>query len=333
MTTDGTCAPGYEGVRSAVDACGPGVAVAAFVDGRPVIDLWTDGLVDDSLVCTWSTVKPITGSCLLLLVDRGLVGLDDRVTSIWPEIGDDRLLVRHVLTHTAGRISVPPVPLTDWNASVAALTEMDADWAPGTVICEHAQTFGHLVGELVRRIDGRSLGRFLAEELAEPLGIDIAVGVADTELARVADTVGLDRAWWASTRGRAGSVWHRSLGPWVDVNDRVWRQAEVPAVNGHATARGLASFWQAFLDGQLPSGLGLPGATGYDRFVHERVTWTLGSGRIDGPTVGMAGLGGQWGAARPDLGLAWAFLTTHVGTHDRAQLVEDALLAAVERAR
>jgi CubicO group peptidase (beta-lactamase class C family) len=333
VEVEGSVAAGFEGVVDALAPCGPGIAVAAFLDGAPVVDLWTGDLSERSLLCTWSAVKPITGACLLLLVQRGRVGLDDPVVSIWPEVGDARLLVRHVLTHTAGRVTVPDVALTDWDASVAALAAMDGDWAPGAVLCEHAQTFGHLVGELVRRIDGRHLGQFLAEELTGPLGLDIAIGVGEADLGRVADTVGLDRSWWAAVRGRSGSVRHRALGAWVDVNDPVWRQAEVPAVNGHATARGLASFWRAFLDGRLPSGVDQPGAAGYDRFVRSHVTWTLGGGRIDGADVGMGGLGGQWAAARPAIGLAWAFLTSHVGDSSRAQSIEDALVGAAALSR
>lgn len=329
MEIEGLIAPGYERVGEAIASCGPGVAVAAFVDRRPVVDVWTRDLSERSLICTWSSVKPVTGTCLLLLVERGLLGLDDRVASIWPEIGDERLLVRHVLTHTAGRITVPPVDLTDWHATMAALSAADSDWPPGDVVCEHAQTFGFMVGELVRRIDGRSLGRFFAEELAGPLGLDISIGVRDADLDRVARTVGLDRPWWAALRGRAGSARHRSLGPWVDVNHSSWRQAEIPAVNGHATARGLASFWQAYLDGRLPAGVGEPGVTGYDRFVRSRVTWTLSGGRADGPDVGMGGVGGQWACARPADKLAWAFLTSHAGDHDRAEAVDAALVAAI----
>ena len=324
----GSVANGYEAVEDAVAGCGPGVAVAAYVDGRRAVDLWTDDLSEDSLVCTWSAIKPVTGACLLLLVARGRIDLEDPVVSTWPELGDDRLLVRHLLTHTAGRVTVPDVPPVDWDRSVAALAALEADWPPGEVVCEHARTFGHLVGEVVRRVDGRSLGQFMADELTGPLGLDVHVGVGDADLARVADTVGLDRAWWAAARGEPGSVRYRAMGPWVDVNERAWRQAEVPAVNGHATARGLASFWQAFLDGRLPAGVGQPGVTGHDRFVDDEVTWTLAGGRIDGPDVGMGGLGGQWAAARPALGLAWAFLTTRVGDHDRAQWVEDALVEA-----
>ena len=109
--------------------------------------------------------------------------------------------------------------------------------------------------------------------------------------------------------------------------------AQIPAVNGYATARGLAAFWQAYLDGNLPPYVGEPGATGVDRFVGEEVTWTLAGGRVDGLDVGMAGLGGQWGAARPSAGLAWAFLTTHMGDMDRLDRVEASLLTCVATAQ
>jgi CubicO group peptidase (beta-lactamase class C family) len=335
MQVEGFVAPGFEPVADAVAACGPGVNVAAFVDGRLAVDVHTSDLRDDSLVCTWSSVKPVTGACLLSLVDRGLVALDDPVVSVWPEVGDDRLQVRHLLTHTAGRITPPAVPLTDWAASTTALAAQPPDWAPGEVLCEHALTFGHLVGEVVRRVDGRTLGRFLADEITGPLGLDLHVGVHDDDLHRVADTVGLDADWWEDLRGTPGSPRHRSLGGWVDVNDPVWRRAEIPAVNAHTTARGLAGFWQAYLDGRLPAGLGLPGATGHDHFVDDVVTWSLAGGRVEslgggGVEVGMGGVGGQWAGARPSDGLAWSFLTTHMGDHDRCDTVERALLHAID---
>jgi CubicO group peptidase (beta-lactamase class C family) len=329
MRVEGLVAPGFEPVVEAVAGCGPGVSVAAFVRGRRVVDVWTEDLAANSLLCTWSAVKPVTGACLLLLVERGAVALDDPVTWVWPELGDDRLLVRHLLSHTAGRVTVPDVPLTDWDRSIAALASMAPDWPPGMVLCEHAQTFGHLIGEVVRRVDGRSLGRFLADEITAPLRLDLHVGLGDDDLPRVADTVGLDPVWWAAARGTPGSVRSRAMGPWCDVNERIWRQAELPAVNGHATARALAGFWQAFLDFRLPHGVDRPEASGYDLFVADEVTWTLAGGRVDGPDIGMGGLGGQWAAARPALHLAWAFLTTHVGDDQRAQRVEHALVRAL----
>ena len=309
--------------------CGPGVAVAAIVDGEVVVDAATDGLTPQSLVHTWSAIKPVTGACVLALVADGRLDLDQPASSIWPELDDDRLLIRHVLTHSAGRITCPDADLTDWDGAVAALAAQPADAAPGEVVCEHAITFGFLAGELVRRVDGRSLGTFLREELAGPLGLDVHIGVPPSELHRVADTVGLDQGYWDEVRGDPASLRARSLGPLPDVNTTAWRAGEIPAVNGHATALGLATFHQRLLEGRLPPLVDRPGVTAHDRFVDEEVTWSLAGGRIDGEDIGMGGLGGQWAAARPTARLAWAFLTSHVGDFERAQRVEDALLAAL----
>src|SRR5690606_25330288 len=107
-------------------------------------------------------------------------------------------------------------------------------------------------GELVRRVDGRSLGTFLRDELAGPLDLDVHVGVPPSELHRVADTVGLVQGYWDEVRGAPASLRARSLGPLPDVNSAAWRASEIPAVNGHATALGLARFHQRLLEGRLP---------------------------------------------------------------------------------
>ena len=84
----GATAPGFEEMRAVVAGCGPGVAVAAFVGGRPVLDVWTAGLGERSLIHTWSAVKPVVGACLLLLVERGRIDLDDPVVGVWPGLPD-----------------------------------------------------------------------------------------------------------------------------------------------------------------------------------------------------------------------------------------------------
>jgi CubicO group peptidase (beta-lactamase class C family) len=340
----GEVSPGYDAVAEAVadvldGTRSGGVAVAAFVHGELVVDVWGGAAGERTLFHTWSAVKPLVGTCLLLLVERGHVRLDTPVRDIWPELAaatDGRMQVRHVLAHAAGLASVPPpgtaASLLDWTASVAALERADPDWTPGQAVGEHALTYGHLVGELVRRLDGRSIGRFLDDELCAPLGIDVHVGLARAEHARVADTCGLTEAWWEQRRGPPGSIASRAFGIGVDdalVNSEAWRTGEVPAVNGHGTAQGLALFYAALLEGRLPPACRDVGAQGPDLVLGEDAAWTLAGGRIIGEDVGMGGLGGQWAAARPSLGLAWAFLTNEIGTIDRAQRVEDELVRAV----
>ncbi len=158
-----------------------------------------------------------------------------------------------------------------------------------------------------------------------------SVGLALPDHARVADLEGVTPDWWAGG-AQPGSLRARALGTGVDadlVNGAAWRAGEVPAVTGHATARALAGFWAAVLDGRLPRDVLTPSVTGVDLFLDATVTWTRGGAQVDGDDIGMGGAGGSWAAARPALGLAWAFLPTVMGGHDRAGAVEAALLRCI----
>jgi hypothetical protein len=164
------------------------------------------------------------------------------------------------------------------------------------------------------------------------LGLDLHVGVPAADLARVVDVVGATPGWWAGLRGEPGSLRWRALGSGVDgtlLNSPAWRRGEVAAVNGHATARALAAFYVAVLDGRLPATVTQAAASGPDLVLGTDVTWTLGSLQIDGAELGMGGAAGNYAGARPALGLAWAFLTTRMATSARAELVERALLEAL----
>ncbi len=181
--------PGFEAVRDAFahlvssgDETGAGLTVIH--RGRAVVDLcggWADAArtrawTHDTMVNTFSVTKAFAALALLVLVDRGRAGLDDRVADHWPEFataGKADTTVRQVLAHQAG-LPAFPVPrgfddVGDWNLLTADLAAAEPEWPPGTAHGEHALTFGHLVGELVRRIDGRSLDRFLREEIDRAL--------------------------------------------------------------------------------------------------------------------------------------------------------------------
>src|SRR6476620_8497613 len=99
----GSVAPGFEGVRDAFQRCfdelgETGASFAALVHGRPVANLWGgDGFASHSLVNVYSVTKPMAAFCVLMLVDRGLVGLEDPVARHWPEFaqaGKERVSVR-----------------------------------------------------------------------------------------------------------------------------------------------------------------------------------------------------------------------------------------------
>ena len=119
-----------------------------------------------------------TMSCLslLVLVSRGLVDPDAPVCRYWPEFeqaGKQNVLVRHVLSHTAGLPGwdqrLETADLYDWDKLASLLAEQPTWWEPGWKSGYHAVGQGNLVGEIVRRVDGRSAGTFFAEEVAGPV--------------------------------------------------------------------------------------------------------------------------------------------------------------------
>jgi len=247
-----------------------GGAVAIQQEGRMVVDLWA-GHADaarsrpwerDTLVNVFSTTKGMTALCAHRLADRGELDLDAPASRYWPafaQAGKGTLSVRALLNHSAGlpaiRRPLPPNALFEWEAPTDALASQEPWWEPGTRHGYHALTFGWLVGELVRRVSGRSVGRFFQEEIAGPLEADVHIGTGPTLDARVAEVVPapppepgevnpLLELLKNPTSVAARAFLNPALPPDV-VNTTQWRRAEIPAANGHATARGLAQVYGA----------------------------------------------------------------------------------------
>ena len=113
-------------------------------------------------------------------VARGLVDLDVPVASYWPEFaeaGKDDLPVRYLLTHEAGLPAIgtrmPRGSLSDWEAMTTALAAQAQWWELGAGHGYHGVTFGHLIGEVLRRATGRMCGELCDEELARPLDVEL----------------------------------------------------------------------------------------------------------------------------------------------------------------
>jgi CubicO group peptidase (beta-lactamase class C family) len=171
---------------------------------------------------------------------------------------------------------------------VRALAAEAPWWEPGTAHGYHTLSFGHLVGELVRRIDGRDLGRFFREEVAQPLGVDFLIGCGPEHDARTADLA------QPPERSQLGAVARAALG--VDVerieryddqhllvpaiaNSRAWRGAQIPGGNGHGNARALARVYAALARGGELDGVRLISADAIARASERQV---LGKDRTIG---------------------------------------------------
>ncbi len=313
-----------------------GMSCTVIVNGQVVFDRCVGTVRENSLVHTWSSIKPVTAATLILTALEHGVSLDTPVETIWPELKGVRnssLTIAGVLAHRAGYASVPfdgdATRLVDADAVEAALHRQTPDWTPGTAVGEHAMTYGNVVGGLVRRIGGRSLGETLRARLAEPFGLDLHVGVAAADLPRVVD-LEMPEGWWERLTAPPAPYLPSAFGNGISaelVNSTTWRKAEIGAVNGHTNSRALAGFWALVLDGTLPSEIVTPyGPEEYDLVIGQPATWTLGSAQTDANETGMGGVGGSYGGIRPRLGLAWAFIPTFMGSADRVIRIEEAIL-------
>ncbi len=277
---EGNCDPKFARVRDAFAANFAkgkeiGAAVAIVIDGKPVVDLWgghadpnrTRPWTRDTLVNVYSTTKGLAAMCAHRLADQGRLDFDAPVVRYWPEFGragKERIPVRFLLNHQAGlpaiRRKLPEETIYQWNTMCSALAEQEPWWEPGTKHGYHAITYGFLVGEVVRRISGKSLGAYFRDEIAGPLGADAHIGLDARHDARTADIIaappprpGVDPL--AELFRDPESMQFKAImnpAPVLDprvVNGRAWRGAEVPAANGHATARALARLYGALARG------------------------------------------------------------------------------------
>jgi CubicO group peptidase (beta-lactamase class C family) len=267
----GRVASGYEGVAEAfaatLDGSRGGAAFAAVVDGELVVDLW-GGSADEEAETCWgertiallfSGTKGVVATCMLVLVERGLLDLDAPVAGYWPEFGaagKENVLVRHVLAHTAGvpglRASFTPDDVLDRERMTAALAAEPPFWPPGTRLAYHALTFGWLCGELIRRVDGRGAGRFLADEIAAPLGLDLWIGLPP-ELEPAVATLVRAPDWGITYLGQGPepllTALYGDLHSGFRWNEPAFHRVEIPAANGIGTARSLARLYGCLAHG------------------------------------------------------------------------------------
>ena len=231
-------AAGFEPVAAAFE----GGFFAASVDGELVVDL---GERDD-LVLIFSGTKGLVAICLLVLIEQGRLRLDDPVAAYWPGFSSPDVLVRHVVSHTAGLPGLIPAPqlaeLLDDEGMALRVAAQQPFWPPGERLAYHALTYGWLCGGLVRRIDGRSIGAFFAEEVAKPQGLELWIGLPAELEPRVAELVRAP-AYHVSFDGDDVSLLEAQYGPLLTHfpwNEEAFHAAEIPGANAIGTARSVA---------------------------------------------------------------------------------------------
>jgi CubicO group peptidase (beta-lactamase class C family) len=134
----------------------------------------------DAMFLLASITKPITYLGAMLLVERGLLNLNDRVTRYVPEFaehGKEDTLVLHLFTHTSGLPDMLPnnlelrkrhTPLDEFLLRCARDSELL--FKPGTQL-SYQSVGTAVVALIVQRLSGLSIAEFLRREIFEPLGL------------------------------------------------------------------------------------------------------------------------------------------------------------------
>ena len=310
MVIHGYTESSFEHVRDSFDRIltdqpAGGAAFTVFVEGECVIDLhggesrpgtpWAE----DTLSLMFSNTKGLVSILAGMLVESGTLDPDAPLIEYWPEFGaiNKTLTVRGLMEHRAGlsavRNDMTLDQVLDHDSVVRELLSQEPLWEPGTGYGYHALTFGTLVDELVRRVDGRSLSAVLHDELARPLGVEAWLGLPAEHQHRMAEfvetdwplTSPLEQGSPADLQSRAmsfGNAFPAGAGihPNVGYNDPRVHQAMLPGANGISTARGLAAMWSSTVT--PTDGL---------RVLSDATLGVIGERRVTGPSV--------WGEAGP----------------------------------
>jgi CubicO group peptidase (beta-lactamase class C family) len=279
---DGWIDPAFRAVRevfeaSFADGADAGAAVAAYVDGRAVADLW-GGTADtrtgrawerDTRCATFSCTKAVTSTAALRVAQETGIDWDEPVSAWWPAFavaGKEATTLADLLTHRAGLPAferpVTAAEAADPAAMAALLAPQHPIWEPGTTHGYHALTFGWLVGEFVRRQTGRTVGGYARATL----GDDLWIGAPPEPAARIAFPPAEQTAWSVdsgqldagnvarlarSFRDPGSLLVRATANPLGNYNDPEVVAGGWPAAGLVTTARALAAFYRDLNGGAL----------------------------------------------------------------------------------
>src|SRR5262249_15980923 len=144
------------------------------------------------------------------------IDIERRVGEFWPKFaqaGKDKITLAQLLSHQAGLAALDrKVDIFDYAAVIEALEKQAPNWPPASPHGYHAWTFGFLLDELVRRISGIRIAQHWRATFAEPLGLDVWIGLPESQNHRVATMYGAKIGRQTeSKKGQSGSDFYRDV--------------------------------------------------------------------------------------------------------------------------
>lgn len=327
-----------------------GAQVAAYHEGDLIVDA-SAGVADscsgkpvtgETLFPVFSVTKGLVATMAHMLVEQGHLEYETRLAEVWPEFGvngKSEITLRQALNHTAGLANMPMgigrQELGDWEAMCRAIADLQPTSVPGTETVYHAITYGWIVGETMRRVDGRPFAKMLDEMICQPLGItSIFVGLPES---RDSDVAFLESALEESVlppidTPQAVPAWVQPLHTWMNRADA--RRACIPASNGIMNARAVAKHYAALVPGGMdgvellpPKRLQLALEISDPEPSSRSMGYILG-GFTSTEAFGHGGFGGSHAFADPKNRFSFAFVRNRRGDGKSYQRIADEFLKA-----
>ncbi|WP_237056846.1 serine hydrolase domain-containing protein [Microbulbifer sediminum] len=361
MEIYGHCAPGLEALydRFADNFRHYGDTGAAFAvrqDGETIVSLWAGSAdragevpyTEDTLANVFSCSKGVLALLALQQVAAGNLDLDRPVAEYWPEFaagGKERVTPRQLLCHRAGLVAfrerMQDSVIYDWERSCAAVASAEPWWFPGSRQGYSPFLYGWALGGLLERASGQSLRALYRESLAGPLELHGGFGGVGHRSGRLADVLPLKkplpelrenavgRAMKSDREGPVAKAFSNPMSLMMSSNSSQWREALIPAANGHFSALDLATLYG---DLAMEEPATLPGNVlaeavreqSCERDVVLQAEISFGCGYIRSASAadlrfggeqgfGHPGAGGSVGFADPDAGIGVGYVTSRLG--------------------
>jgi CubicO group peptidase (beta-lactamase class C family) len=298
----------------------------------------------DSIFLLASITKPVTACAMMLLVDRGLVSLDDAVQLHIPEfVGWDKakIRVRDILSHVSGMPDMLPQN-THLRRAHAPISRFVNGAIHTRLLFRPHTSFSYqskgilLAAEIVERITGMRLRDFEQQEIFGPLGMSNSfLGLQGRA---IEDLV------WCGTSMQQSADADRWGG-----NSPYWRDFGCPWGGMHSTGPDLAILLQCLLNGgtygdtrvfspaaatamvsdQNPAHLEAPWGVGWA--LRDSRVWSFFGEQVSATTFGHVGATGTVAWADPVSGVSCVCLTNQmVEGGALLRRVSNAVAAAVE---
>jgi CubicO group peptidase (beta-lactamase class C family) len=333
-----------------------GASVHITVDGTSVVNLWggyadpgrTRVWQEDQLVNAFSIGKGVTAVVAAQCVALGLITYETPVASLWSEFavhGKESVTLRDLLGHRTGlpavRTRLPANAMFDWKLMTDSLAAETPWWTPGEEHGYHVNTYGFLVGEVLRRATRKTVGQLISELIARPLNAEIYLGTPTLLHSRIADyewpsnpfpeeePSGLDEEQLLQFNTYYNPSGLSGAGV---VNTAPWRLAEMPSTNVHASARAISTLYTSLAyDGTHNNVTVLPQevlntassevSIGEDRILHRTSRFAHGfqlpiPERGFGPnpeSYGHFGAGGSVGFCDPKAKVGFGYVMNQMG--------------------